>query len=160
MADEEPSTSTQNRDIVTRYRTRQRTSRQAAGATLATLTSPSSKLDEYFDYCPPRKSQRLAAKNAKDVFKQVRQRGGSAVVPPLTGYLGSIPQEVRNSLVFNSACLRCLQRPIIAHYISYPIYDCPVKTANIAVAQSRQLQLHATVCNIGVFASFSVEPAY
>ncbi|KAL4522955.1 hypothetical protein Ndes2526A_g07679 [Nannochloris sp. 'desiccata'] len=93
MANEEPSMSTQNRDVVTRYRTRQRTSRQPAGGTLATLTSPSSKLDEYFDYCPPRKSQRLAAKNAKDVFKQARQRGGSALVPPLTGYLGSIPQE-------------------------------------------------------------------
>lgn len=99
MTGEEASTSSQDYDVATRYRTRQRTSRQAAGGTLAALTSPSSKLDEYYDYCPPRKSQRLAARNAKDVFKQARQRGGSAVVPPLTGYLGSIPQEVRNSLV-------------------------------------------------------------
>jgi hypothetical protein len=104
MTDGEPSTSSQNYDIATRYRTRQRTSRQPVGGTLAALTSPSSKLDEYFDYAPPRKSQRLAAKNAKDVFKQARQRGGSAVVPPLTGYLGSIPQEVRNSLVVKATC--------------------------------------------------------
>ena len=98
MTDKEASTSSQNQDVSSRYRTRQRTSRQPAGGSLATLTSPSSKLDEYFDYAPPRKSQRLAAKNAKDVFKQARQRGGSAVVPPLTGYLASIPQEVRKQL--------------------------------------------------------------
>lgn len=55
------------------------------------LTSPSNRLDEYF---PPRKSQRLAAKNAKDVFKQARQRGGSPNASPLTGYLSSIPHEV------------------------------------------------------------------
>jgi hypothetical protein len=98
MTDGEPSTSSQQQDVATCYRTRQRTKRQPPGGSLATLTSPSSKLDEYFDYAPPRKSQRLAAKNAKDVFKQARQRGGSAVVPPLTGYLASIPQEVRKQL--------------------------------------------------------------
>ena len=129
MTDGEPSTSSQAIDIATRYRTRQRTSRQPAGGTLSALTSPSSKLDEYYEYCPPRKSQRLAAKNAKDVFKQVRQRGGSAVVPPLTGYLGSIPQEVRKMVVcFCNGNTRVL--PIAAaHPIAriFYIYDCAIK---------------------------------
>ena len=90
MAEREASTSQPSCGVSTRNRTRQRSSRQAPGATV--LTSPSNRLDEYF---PPRKSQRLAAKNAKGVFKQARQRGGSPSASPLTGHLGSIPQEVR-----------------------------------------------------------------
>jgi len=81
--------------VTTRSRTRQReaqppTNLRNAGA--GQLTSPTAQLDEYFR---PRKSLRLAGKYAKDVIRQARAHGAVSYVPPLTGYLGSIPQEVR-----------------------------------------------------------------
>ena len=89
MSDIEATPSGEYSNLEAQQRPRTRANRQATGNI---INSPSNRLDEYF---APRKSQRLAAKNAKDVFKVARQRGGSSNVPPLSGYLGTIPQEVR-----------------------------------------------------------------
>lgn len=82
--------------ISTRSRTRQRDNQKTPGkrstSGASTLTSPTSQLDEYF---PPRKSQRLAGKYAKNSFRQAREHGNVSYVPPLTGLLGTIPLEVR-----------------------------------------------------------------
>lgn len=89
MAEEAPAVPRKRYEIATRYRTRQKANNES---TPSILTSPTSQLDEYF---PPRKAQRLVTKNAKDAFRHARQRAKATEAPLLTGYLGTLPREVR-----------------------------------------------------------------
>ena len=92
MADEQPSISGQHAGVETRASRRERSSRQTPGGRPSgsnLLTSPTNQLDAYF---APRKSQRLAGRPSK---VDARQPEVSDPAPALTGYLGSIPEEVR-----------------------------------------------------------------